>query len=324
MLLFSTLFVLSASRSPTIYTVNLENPTSNRWTHVQAPYAASIKIFAESYASQVSSTELIAIVDLLKNGYLNPELSSEISALAETVNITYNQAVFLNFMYEWNAYCTSIVVNLTNGTVIHGRNLDYQSSQFLSETAVQINVWKGSKYLYSSTGFAWYLGVGTGIGRGFSVSLNQRDAGGRDATFEALKKGYPGDLWILRKAFIHLESFLEADYYLRSSKLASSTYYMMAGIGEGASITRDRDKVAGYQKIDDENWFQVQCNSDYWTPDPDGRRTTAINALNQIGRENMTVEKLLQVLQTFPVINPTTVFTTLMVPSTGYLNTTIY
>jgi N-acylethanolamine-hydrolysing acid amidase len=283
-----------------------------------------IKSFAESYASQVTPSEMSSIITLLKNGYLNPELASELSALATTVNITFNDAVFLNFMYEWNAYCTSIVVRLTNGTVIHGRNLDYQSSQFLSETAVQIRVFQGNEYLYTSTGFAWYLGVGTGIGRGFSVSLNQRDAGGRNATLEALEKGYPGDLWVLRKAFTNLDSYWQASYYLSASKVAASTYYAVAGISEGSVLTRDRDRVAGLESLNETNWFVVQCNSDYWTPDPDGRRTTAINSLISIGQENMTIENLLKVLQTPPVINPTTVFTTLMVPSTGYLNTTIY
>lgn len=125
--------LLSAfAKKPKVYTVDLLNPPETRWTHIQAEYASSIKTFAESYASQISTEDLQSLITLLNKGYLNPELSQELSGLAKTVNISYDQAVFLNFMYEYNAYCTSIVVNLTNGTVIHGRNLDYQSSEFLT------------------------------------------------------------------------------------------------------------------------------------------------------------------------------------------------
>lgn len=324
MLAFLLMVIQGHCRTPKVYSVELSNPPSSRWTHVQAEYAGSIKTFAENYASQVTESELKALVLLLKNGYLNPELSQELQALALTVNITYDQAVFLNLMYEWNAYCTSIVVRLVNGTVIHGRNLDYMSSDFLSETTVQIDVYNNKEYLYTSIGFAWYLGVGTGIKSGFSVSLNQRDAGGREATLEALAKGYPGDLWVLRKAFTNLDSYFEATYYLNVSKLAASTYYTIAGHNEGSVITRGRDEVAGWESLNSTNWFLVQCNSDYWTPDPDGRRTTAINMLNEIGQANMNIENLLKVLQTFPVLNPTTVFTSILIPSLRYLNTTVY
>ena len=324
LLILILLSQVQSFRSPKVYEVNLNNPPETRWTHVQSEYAASIRSFAISYASTISSTDLSVLIDVLRKGYLNPELSAELTGLANTVNITYNQAVFLNFMYEWNAYCTSIVVQLTNGTIIHGRNLDYMSSDFLSETTVEVHVWKGQEYLYTSIGFAWYLGVGTGIGRGFSVSQNQRDQGGRDATFIALEKGYPGDLWVLRKSFTNFNKFELANWYLNNTRVAASTYYIIAGLDTGAIITRDRDNAANWLGLTKDTWFLVQTNTDNWLPDPDGRRTTAEKALEAIGRENMNIENLLKVLQTYPVLNPTTVFTSIMVPSTGYLNTTIY
>lgn len=322
--IFLMAFSTEATRQPTIYQVNLANPPLTRWTHVQAEYASEIKAFAENYAEQVTKDELKGIVALLENGYLNREFAEELHGLANTVNITYDQAVFLNFMYEWNAYCTSIVVRLTNGTIIHGRNLDYMSSNFLMDTTVQIQVYKGTKYLYTSIGFAWYLGVGTGIGPGYSVSQNQRSQGGRDETFEALAKGYQGDLWILRQSFINFQRYDEAIWYLSNSKLAASTYYIVAGLEQGAILVRNRDDVAGSMLLNDQNWYLVQTNSDPWLKDPDGRRLTAMKNLDSIGQKNMNVDKLLEVLQTFPVINPTTVFTTIMVPESGYLNTTIY
>lgn len=318
------LVVLVTGHRPKQYKVDLLDPAESRWTHVQSEYASSIKTFAESYASTVSPATLVSIVALLKKGYLNPELTLEISALASTVNITYNEAVFLNFMYEWNAYCTSIIVRLLDDSVIHGRNLDYMSSDFLSETTVEIKVFKGPQYLYTSIGFAWYLGVGTGISPGYSVSLNQRDVGGREETFKALEKGYPGDLWVLRQSFIDLKGFFEADLHLNTTKVAASTYYIIAGHRLGAIITRNTEDSANWLGLGPDRWYLVQTNTDNWLPDPDGRRTTAEKALDAIGRENMTKENLLKVLQTFPVLNPTTVFTSIMIPITGYLNTTVY
>lgn len=157
-------------------------------------------------------------------------------------------------MYEYNAFCTSIVVKLQDGTIVHGRNLDYDGDEFLRKTAVTIDVFRGSIHLYSSTGFAWYLGVSTGISvNKFSISLNQRRSGGKIANLIALGLGYEGNLWELRKALTYLANYDEAVEYLSTVNMADAAYYIIAGENEGVDITRDRIGSANLWKLDEKN-----------------------------------------------------------------------
>ncbi|CAG9311978.1 unnamed protein product [Blepharisma stoltei] len=330
-LLFFALFVLSTigNSVPERYTVSLNDPPSTRWAHVQAPYASIIKTFAQNYAKySITPIKLDLLMILLNRGYINPEFKQELQGMAQTVNITYKEAAFLNFMYEYNAFCTSIVVRLTNGTIIHGRNLDYDSEEFLRNTTVVIDVTKDGKLLYTSVGFAWYLGVGTGISySGFSITQNQRDSGSKLDNNYALFLGYQGDLWAIRQALINENSYEDAFTYLYNAKLADATYYILGGVNEndGSVIVRDRAQTVDAPKLNSTTWYLVQTNYDPWLVDPswDDRKTVAIQQIEQIGQANMNIDKLFDVLSVSPVLNPSTVFTTIFVPSTGYHNTTI-
>lgn len=44
---------------------------------------------------------------------------------AKADNFTLGKVVGMNFIYSATAFCTSIVAQDINGTILHGRNLDY-------------------------------------------------------------------------------------------------------------------------------------------------------------------------------------------------------
>ena len=44
---------------------------------------------------------------------------------AKADNFTLGKVVGMNFIYSATAFCTSIVAQDMNGTILHGRNLDY-------------------------------------------------------------------------------------------------------------------------------------------------------------------------------------------------------
>lgn len=329
-LIFSLLAVITLGDSvPLRYQVSLNEAPESRWAHVQSPYAATIKTFAQNYAKySITPLKLDLLVTLLHRGWITPEFDRELHGMAKTVDITYKEAVFLNFMYEYNAFCTSIVVRLQNGTIIHGRNLDYDSEAFLRNTTVTIDVSKDGKLLYTSVGFAWYLGVGTGISySGFSITQNQRDAGSKFDNFIALLLGYEGDLWAIRKVLTESKNYDDAYNYLYRAKLADATYYILGGVNadEGSVLVRSRAKTLGSPQLNDTNWYVVQTNYDPWVTDPsyDDRKTVAVQQLLKFGQENMNIDTLFEVLSVSPVLNPSTVFTTIFVPETGYHNTTI-
>jgi hypothetical protein len=45
--------------------------------------------------------------------------------LANTIGIETWQALMVNNVVDFYSYCTSIVARMSDGTIIHGRNLDF-------------------------------------------------------------------------------------------------------------------------------------------------------------------------------------------------------
>jgi len=318
-----------ADKVPQTFNLNLDDPPETRWVHIQKPFASTIKQLSDYYVEHYGSPEkLDSLPKLLDLGYLDEEFKLELRGLAQAANITYNEAVFLNYMYEYNAYCTSIVARMKNGTIMHARNLDYDIEDFLRRTTVNIDVYQQGKLLFKITGFAWYLGVCTGMKPGvFSVSLNQRNNDERWLNNLALMMGFKGDLWQIRKALTNLNTYEEVVDFLEHTHVTAPSYYILGDVEtHGSVITRGRFIYEDYWPLTEDKWYLVQTNYDHWEEEPardNKRRQTAIDMLESIGQENLGPEDLFKVLSTFPVLNPTSVYTTVMVPSTGYLNTTI-
>jgi len=81
------------------------------------------------------------------------------------------------------------------------------------------------------------------------------------------------------------------------------SYNIIAGIQNGAVITRNRDSIANLVEIDENRWFLVETNYDNWMPPPDNdnRRDPAIEYIENIGRDNFSIDHLWKVLSMNPV-----------------------
>ena len=99
----------------------------------------------------------------------------------------------------------------------------------------------------------------------------------------------------------------------------------MGGDNQGSVITRNRTESLPLYKTSEQDWFLVQTNHDMWEDSPagDSRRDVAVSAMEKFGRRNMTPENLRKVLSLSPVCNKESVFTSIMIPSTGYFKTHI-
>ena len=54
----------------------------------------------------------------------------EIQGVVDAINsteVTLSNAILINTLYELEAWCTSIVAQTANGTIIHARNLDFDN-----------------------------------------------------------------------------------------------------------------------------------------------------------------------------------------------------
>jgi len=96
------------------------------------------------------------------------------------------QALFLNYIYELQAYCTSIVARQADGTIIHGRNLDFDEADAMRDITFIAQYVKDGEVLFNAVQFAGTIGIYTGVREGgFSVSENNRYS---DITLEKIRE----------------------------------------------------------------------------------------------------------------------------------------
>lgn len=325
LLMLSACLLSLADRIPHKYIINLSDPPISRWKEVHIALASDIKQLATEYSNHTHPITILAYTKILERSYLSPEIQEELRGMAIYTNITYEEAVWLNYMYEYNAKCTSIVLSKKDGSIIHGRNLDYGYSELLQRTAIMADIYRGQDYLYSISGFGWYLGIGTGIKPGaFSVSLNQR-RGNYLKTLLALLMGNQGNHLEIRKALTELNSYEEAVKYLSTDRIVAPSYDIMSGPSTGSVITRNRFDSADIRTLNDTVWYLVETNYDWWEPTPkhDDRTTPAIKFLEEHGQDNMNEDTLFQLLSTPPMYNLETVFTTIMSVKNGTMKTVV-
>lgn len=323
----AVLTVLStADRPPIRWKASLSDPAETRWAHIQRAYADDIRTLAKQYTADISPTMQGVYARVMDLGFLDAELKIELQTLAKIANITYEEAAVLNLMYEYNAYCTSVIVQTSSGKIIHGRNLDYGYGSLLRKTLVEVDVYSNSTYQFTINWFPWYLGFNTGMRPGqYSLSLNQRDTGSWAENFAAMLMGLKGNFFQSRTALSYYYTYQSAKEFLTNADTVAASYDIIASNETGAIITRNRLTTERVIGLEEGGWYLVQTNHDWWTPDPvgDNRTAEAEAYLNKVGPTEFDEDQMFQLLSQFPVENPTTVFTTVMVPSTGYYKSVI-
>jgi N-acylethanolamine-hydrolysing acid amidase len=211
-----------------------------------------------------------------------------------------------------------------DGTLVHGRNLDYGGyAPLLRKMTFNLEVYRGEKFLFHATMFAGQVGFLTATKPGkFSITLDQRDYGSYIDNFSLMMLGNEGNLLAIRKVLETQESWIDAVDYLRSTWLIADCYYIVSGIGpyEGAVITRSRFSTEDVWKLDAETWYLLETNYDHWLPPPpnDDRRIPAEKFLNETGQANINAYTISELLNLDPVLNVKTVYSTVMSPSSGF------
>ena len=91
-------------------------------------------------------------------------------------------------------------------------------------------------------------------------------------------------------------------------------------------IERETDSTKAYYELSERIWFLVQTNYDRDEPDPvhDPRRIPVEKKLAERGNKDFTEDALLKTMFQWPTFNIATIFTDIMVPKTGYTNTTMW
>lgn len=104
------------------------------------------------------------------------EKYQEIEGIVEAIDsdvITVSRTVMINSLYELQAWCTSIIAQTKEGSIIHARNLDFDFADYMRTITYRAVFTRGGKTLYEADMFAGCLGVYTAIKPGaYSISQN--------------------------------------------------------------------------------------------------------------------------------------------------------
>lgn len=322
-----------ALEAPT-FIVNLDEDPNTRWTHVIQPFQNDFVPIMQWVDSLIPSWLQSILVPFLAkiDQSLPGEYGAELRGVAAGANITLGKIVALNLIYDFTAYCTSIVAQRSNGTIYHARNLDYDIPG-LRNITIQVHFQQGGVTQYKCTTFAGYVGCLTGVRpSAFSLTIDERDVPGQSILDNILAVFHGGHSlgFLLRDTLATSTDFSSALSVLSQDYLLAPCYIIMAGVnaGEGAVITRDRNQTRDLWMIDTtttDRWWLVETNYDHWEPPPpnDDRRDPANKAMAAVGPDAVNTTAMYQVLSIPPVLNSATQYTSMLVPEWGYMNTYI-
>jgi len=319
------------------YVINLDLPPNQRWNEI-----CSNPVFKQmgQYLYQTvtallpgGGTILNDIGEEINNHYFPYELAQEIQGCALQMGVPYGWISLFNLGYEATDSCTSIVAQTNDGTILHGRNMDFWAGMGFTETlkdmALQVDYQQGGNTLFTATTFAGYVGVLSGIKKGgFSATIDTRfyPGGITDLFYEIIaaleEKNASLVSFLLRDVFQTRNDFPSALQHLSSDELIADVYYILAGVsaGQGAVISRNRTGADDVWLLNaPTRWYEAETNYDHWEPAPwfDNRIDPANDAMNALGRDNLSLDGLLKVLTTKPVLNIQTTYTILSCPATG-------
>lgn len=141
------------------YVVNLDLPAQNRWSHVIANYKSDLHNMLKQIKKMVPP-EVAELASILGDGlekYVPYPYNLEMVGVATSADVSLGEALLGNLLYEVTAYksklaqkaCTSIVAEAFNGTMYHGRNLDYSFTELLRNMTIVVDFQSNGKTLYT-------------------------------------------------------------------------------------------------------------------------------------------------------------------------------
>jgi len=321
------------------YVVNLDLAPEKRFTQICAnpvyQQTAQFLVNAvDAFLSALGGGYMLNEIGVLLNQFYFPdEYAKEIEGCATSLGIPLGWATLFNIGYEVSDACTSIVAQTTDGTIIHGRNLDFWAGMGFTDSLKDMTYiadfqTKG-KTLFKTTTFAGFSGALSGIRPGaFSVTIDTRfyRQGIWDMFYEIVsaieEKNATLVSFLSRDVLSRRNSFETALMDLSDDTLIADVYYILAGTkaGQGAVISRNRMNATDVWRLNSPSqWYVIETNYDHWEQPPwfDDRVVPAEKALAAIGQAGITMSGLFNVLSTKPVFNIQTTYTIMSVPKNG-------
>ena len=187
----------AVARSPPRIAIALSQPPSVRWKHIFTPennetLHLALRSIEQSSPLVARILSLAAKVPLhTLRGWMPADQAAEAESIASLTSIPLGTLFAINALYDLTASdksasraCTSILVQATNGSITHGRNLDYILGAPL-RNLTRIVDWTSSNSLegnggplFTSVGYLGQVGFNTVVRHGaWALTHDERDVG---------------------------------------------------------------------------------------------------------------------------------------------------
>ena len=112
-----------------IFTIDMDMAPKYRFNETSLYYKEQVHVIVDMYLS-LCPDFLLFLVDLIGKMifYVQPENHEELEGMAYALDVDTYIVFFLQYVYEFSAFCTSTVVKLPDGTLMLDRNLDFAFS----------------------------------------------------------------------------------------------------------------------------------------------------------------------------------------------------
>lgn len=337
----------AGNRAAARYIIDLSTAPEHRWDHIITSDGNNASLWKAIAAVEANPEfgvllKLAAKIPFTKlSGWMPAEQAAEVSGIERLTKLPSGVLWAVNALYDITAgdhdphhACTSLVTQAADGTISHGRNLDYPLGKAMQSITMAID-WRAhadANATFTSVGFLGQVGFNTVVRHGaWGLSHDERDLG-------ALTEDWV-DVFLRRRvltfSFIRqlaqtAPTFATAVKTASSTDLSAASYFVLSGTapGEGALITRDRDAHAAgatdVYRLDAAagRWYLLETNYDHSKPTSptDDRRAVAQRAFARAGRARAaSVDGLVAILSDNahcnttagerPVLNSHTVYT---------------
>ncbi|CAK8995864.1 Acid ceramidase (AC) (ACDase) (Acid CDase) (Acylsphingosine deacylase) (N-acylethanolamine hydrolase ASAH1) (N-acylsphingosine amidohydrolase) (Putative 32 kDa heart protein) (PHP32) [Cleaved into: Acid ceramidase subunit alpha [Durusdinium trenchii] len=268
----------------------------------------------------------------------------------------YEKLLLFNAVYEleFSTGCSGLLAADLNGTVVHGRNLDFNfpyqmpdgswhNWEDLTFNAVfyrdNINIqhkddMEHQEDVMVAPMFAFVTGMHTGMRfGGWSFQQNTRHTNDHKKNLKELMNGGRIFPWTARYLLQHVKSFEEASKKLQSFHWAAPQYFVLGGAGqfEGAVITAGRGtetlngETPPVQRIRNEtgHWKLLQTNDDPNKESSDLRKPLGEMVLGLQQQKDVSSGFMWDNMLAPELKMESTVLTFVSIPQTGYWFTTL-
>ena len=200
------------SHAPLTYKMELNDPPIKRWEFIYKDFKEPLDRFmAYLDLLPISKTFYDGVELYAKTEFKYQDFVEEVDALAKLSGYPFEKIFFFNFFYEFSTVplCTGFLVRNKDGTVMHGRNLDFEMWELISKLLVNLDYYKDGKYLFTNYAVAGSVFSLTGVRPGgFSVNVDTRGARSLSEDLVSLIKNNAIPVcWLLRKV-LDVRSFL--------------------------------------------------------------------------------------------------------------------